>query len=201
MKKKNMILICGAMGSGKDTLADFLCYYIEGSSRIAFAAPLKGMAPVMFDFPPDWCNTHEGKNKFIPAANMTVGEILQQLGTDAVHPIFGKDVWCRIAHQYCQKLQSNTFIVSDCRTLAEAEFFMNHLQYHTRILWIEREGSKETKRDPNHPSEHGRFEIWDKYAHHTNFLAIPNSNWDKEQTLRFVLNSDRIKSIVTRETL
>lgn len=199
--QKNIILICGAMGSGKDTLADFLCYYIADSRRIAFAAPLKEMAPVMFDFPPEWCSTHEGKNKYIPAAGMTVGEILQQLGTDAVHPVFGKDVWCRIAKAKIDASHNKTFIISDCRTLAEADFFMNHMRYNTRILWIEREGSKETKRDPNHPSEQGRFDILSKYMGNRKLLLIPNSSWDKERTLNHVLRAEEIKHLVTRETL
>lgn len=189
------------MGSGKDTLADFLCYYIADSARIAFATPLKGMATVMFDFPPEWCSTHEGKNKYIQAAGMTVGEILQQLGTDAVHPVFGKDVWCRIAKTKIDASHNKTFIISDCRTLAEADFFMNHMGFNTRILWIEREGSKETQRDPNHPSERGRFEILSKYMGNRKLLLIPNSSWDKERTLNYVLRSEEIKLLVTRETL
>jgi len=69
--------------------------------------------------------------------------------------------------------------VSDCRFLNEAAFFMDDDRFETRIIYLTREGSD--TRDPNHPSEIGRFDILHTYGMDDRFMVIPNHDMSKDQ--------------------
>jgi len=94
---RNIILVSGGIGAGKDTLGDYLVSN-HGYKRFAFADKIKEILCTTFDITleemeelkrkEDKNVTNFGNNKDI---NMRT--ILQRFGTEAMQTTFGKSVW------------------------------------------------------------------------------------------------------------
>ena len=84
-------------GAGKDAAADYLCAALEARGlkprRERFATPLRECIEVVTGVPVAVSETAEGKRREIPGWGMTVGRMLQRLGTDAVRERFHNDAW------------------------------------------------------------------------------------------------------------
>lgn len=75
----NLIVICGAKRSGKDTVADYLV--LKGYEKLSLADPLKDMLKVLFDFN-DLQLEDEQKEKIDPKYGISPRQAMQFFGTE-----------------------------------------------------------------------------------------------------------------------
>lgn len=153
-----IIGISGKLYSGKDTLAKFLLKHIEevdqGQYRYdlqSFAYKLKKMGAFLTNTPQEWWFTQEGKNKYLPDWEMTIGQFQQRLGTEAMRDGLHKDGWVislMSEYQFYSK-----WIVTDVRFLNEAEAIKAKGGVIVRIEGDPTGERKKSTRDLNHPSE------------------------------------------------
>lgn len=91
---KYKIALHGAPGTGKDTVARFLCDN-RGFIRNAFADPLKRAAQQMFMLTDEQTWNDDLKDIEIPYWGMTPRRMFQLVGTEGGREVFGKDLWLR----------------------------------------------------------------------------------------------------------
>lgn len=117
-----LIGLTGRAGSGKDTAADALVEQF-GFVKMAFAAPLKRTASVLFNLPE--CYFHDRDLKEKPLEdwdNLSPRHMLQLLGTESVRNVFGDNFWIkRWISEYGQMTCDTNVVVTDVRYNNEAE--------------------------------------------------------------------------------
>jgi hypothetical protein len=86
--------IHGKAGSGKDTLCQIL-QALHPFSRMAFADPLKAACGPLFNLPTELLLQDDFKQYHHQFWGMTIREIYQKLGTEAMRSTFGDDFWIR----------------------------------------------------------------------------------------------------------
>jgi hypothetical protein len=125
-----MIVIAGRAGSGKDTLADYLCAH-QGHAKVALADPMKGFCAKIFG----WEHSRMWGESYLRNApdpewdGLTARHALQTLGTEwgrACHP----DVWVR----YLLRTAPERSVVSDIRFPNELAAFRMHGAYTVLLL-------------------------------------------------------------------
>jgi hypothetical protein len=151
-----LIGISGKIGSGKDTLAMMLQEYAKDFDikieQKRFADKLKKIASILTDASIEDCYTQEGKNKLIPVFNMTIGQIQQKLGTEAMRNGFDKDVWVKALLSGYDPLMNN-WVISDVRFKNEADFIKNADGYLIRLEGDPAKVRALSDRDMTHVSE------------------------------------------------
>jgi hypothetical protein len=134
-----LIGISGPIGSGKDTVADYLVSKY-GFERKSFAAALKKLCSLLTDLPLEIFETRDGKASKVLNQSMTAGQLLQKLGNglrEAVHP----NVWCdAVLNDY----KDQYWVISDLR-------YPNELAEIKRLggIVIRLEGDPEKIREKN----------------------------------------------------
>lgn len=135
--KKKVILINGLARCGKDTIANYMKEILEDkeikTEIISFAGPLKQIIEKTFDITSnelDYYKNHideisiivsqENKNTFTPLFSTNFRRILQRFGTEGMKPVFGDDVWARIAKDWIKNTESDVVIIPDFRFQIEA---------------------------------------------------------------------------------
>ena len=139
-----IIGICGFIGCGKDTVADYLINE-HGYSRESFAGNLKDAVSVIFGWDREML---EGRSKAareqreqvdpwwaekLNMPTLTPRWVLQYWGTEVARKSFHNDIWI---HSLERKLQNKTdVVITDCR-------FPNEVKSITRnkglIIWVQR---------------------------------------------------------------
>lgn len=134
--KTILFAFSGKIGSGKTTSAAQLENVLKAQygdaiyvQHINFADRLKELSAHIFRFDVQLCYTSHGKQQFIEAANMTVGEILQALG-NSFRNMFGVDFWLdelkktidERAKQLPSTVHACVFLIGDVRYPNEADF-------------------------------------------------------------------------------
>lgn len=151
-----LIALSGKARSGKDTAADALKRSLD-FVPMSFAQPLKDSCRFKFNLSWDDVHTQEGKDRFVPEWGLTVGEILQQEGTEATKGWWGKDFWIKRWLMDFKDMQAQgfeNFVLTDCRFDEEAQMVLDLGGF---VIHIERPGVNKLigGRDANHPSEKG----------------------------------------------
>lgn len=82
--------------SGKDTAADYLCKEYD-YSRAAFSFELKAFLYYFLGIVEEHLIHGDKSQKYPFWNNMSVREILQKVGTDALRNNFDKDIWVKLA--------------------------------------------------------------------------------------------------------
>lgn len=122
-KRSRLIALCSpAMGSGKSTIADHLVEQ-HGFCRVAFAAPIKGMATALLDslkIPSGEVRDRvygDRKEEVIPVLGITSRQLQQRLGTEFGREAIRESVWTDIAMGAAGVLQSygHDVIIDDMR--------------------------------------------------------------------------------------
>jgi len=147
-----VIAISGKLGSGKTTLAELIKKYNSSFIEKSFAFKLKQIVSIITSCDINQTLTQEGKNTFIPTFNMTIGEMLQKIGTNVMRDYFDKDIWIKSLLLELEQNDGN-YIISDCRFKNEAQAVKDIGGIVIRINRTNNDTALNSKRDLNHPSE------------------------------------------------
>lgn len=109
----NIIGIHGRIGSGKDTVAQMIQdvaneYYIK-----RFSGKLKEIVEILTGIPAKDLNDQKVKEQGLPFWDMTVRELLQRLGTEAVRDNLHKDAW--VLALFADWLENSKWVIPDVR--------------------------------------------------------------------------------------
>jgi len=140
-----IIGVCGFIGSGKDTIADFLVNFHE-FRRDSFAATLKDAVSAVFGWDRELL---EGRTKEARAwreqvdpwwadrlnmPNLTPRLVLQLWGTEVCRKSFNDDIWIASLENKLRSSQDN-IVVSDCRFPNEIKAIK---QAGGHVVWVKR---------------------------------------------------------------
>jgi hypothetical protein len=139
-----IIGICGFIGSGKDTAADYLVNF-HGFRRESFAATLKDAVAHVFGWDRDmlegrtkesreWRETEDAWWTARLGMPVTPRWILQYWGTDVLRQHFHDDIWIASLENKLRTAKDNV-VISDCRFPNEIRGLK---QQGGRIAWIQR---------------------------------------------------------------
>lgn len=133
MNNHKIILISGAQGSGKTTLADTLAKRLRSSKGFypyqeLFAGPIYEMH--------DFCRNILRENGVTPPHEIKDGNLLQLLGTEWGRNTIGENIWAEVLKGKIERTQKRLnvkegtliFIVSDCRFRNEFDAFPEALR-------------------------------------------------------------------------
>jgi hypothetical protein len=139
-----IIGICGFIGSGKDTAADYLVNF-HGYRRESFAASLKDAVAHVFGWdrmmlegrtaesrawreqPDEWWSNRLGRN-------ITPRYVLQYWGTEVIRQGFHDDMWIASLENKIRASKDN-IVITDCRFPNEISGLK---QQGAKIIWIQR---------------------------------------------------------------
>ena len=143
-----MILgVCGLIGSGKDTIADYLVNFHE-FKRDSFANSLKDAVSVVFGWDREMLEgrtkqSREWRERVDPwwskrlgMPNLTPRWVLQYWGTEVCRKGFHDDVWIASLENKLQNTTDNV-VISDCRFVNEVSAIKNA---GGKVIWVKRGG-------------------------------------------------------------
>lgn len=140
---KKIIGICGLIGHGKDTAAQFLID--EGYERISFAGVLKDACASIFGWDREMLEGHTAESRAwreqpdlwwgnrLGIDNFTPRYALQYLGTNVMREHFHKDIWVAAAERRIMATDKNV-VISDARFFNELQSIKN-LGGELAVVW------------------------------------------------------------------
>jgi hypothetical protein len=142
---QNIIAICGAKRTGKDTIADHLVTK-HGYTKVKLADPLKVLVGYLFSFAPNQVGESDDKDVIDPRWNITPRQALQFFGTEVMQykiqellPHIGRKFWINML---ISKLDPNKkYVISDMRFVHEYEELK---KLNAFIIKIERPSKSDT---------------------------------------------------------
>lgn len=155
-----IIAVHGKLGSGKNSLANAIKELHPSFEIKAFADKLKELCSLLSGQPLEDMYSQEGKNKFLPIWNMTVGEMLQKIGTEVMRDNFDKDTWVKAL--FSSYTPTKNYVICDVRFPNEVEASMKHNAVLVKIIGDPAGIRANSKRDLNHPSETS-LDNWEKW--------------------------------------
>lgn len=119
-----VIGISGKIGSGKDTFAELFIAHVMYKYGIQFenkkfAYNLKKIVSILTGVSMDEVLSREGKLKYLPEWGMTIGEMQQKVGTEAIRNNIHSDAWVLSLFGTYAK-DKDFWIVTDVRFKNEA---------------------------------------------------------------------------------
>lgn len=148
-----VIAISGKLGSGKDTVAEMIKRNVdEVYKQTAFAKALKEVVALLAHVPYEMTLTQEGKNTYIEEYGVTLGEMLQQLGTNVLRG-WRDDIWIQNVMLEIKREPETNWMITDCRFPNEAEFLKGIGALTIRVNRPVNPVAENSGRDLNHPSE------------------------------------------------
>lgn len=137
-----IIGVTGFIGSGKDTIADYLCTF-HGFKRMSYAASLKDAVAAVFGWNREYL---EGSTKASRAwreqkdiwwserlgMDITPRWVLQYWGTEVCRNGFHKDIWVASVENKLRQTDEN-IVITDCRFANEIQSIKNVGGYTMRV--------------------------------------------------------------------
>ena len=130
--KPLVIQLLGQARSGKDWTAAQLKAYFESQGKsveiMSYAAPMKRIAATLFGISLEQLDVAKNNPATYPIYCGEYGrdyietdfrQFLQRLGNDAIKPIFGDNVWAKLAKANIDKSTADIIIIPDCRFTIE----------------------------------------------------------------------------------
>jgi len=144
-KSKQLIGICGLIGSGKDTVGEVLVNEY-GFTKLSFAGTLKDVTAVLFDWDRDMLEgttpaAREAREHIDPFWSEKLGRdwspriALQQMGTEVMRNHLHNDIWILTLENKIRKLDK--VVITDCRFQNEIDFVKKHGE-----VWVIDRGPK-----------------------------------------------------------
>ena len=142
---KTIIGICGFIGAGKDTAADYLVNFHE-FRRDSFAATLKDAVAAVFNWDRELL---EGRTKEarewreqvdswwaekLDMPNLTPRWVLQYWGTEVCRRAFHNDIWI-FSLEARLRNSKDSIVISDCRFPNEIKAIKNA---GGKVIWVQR---------------------------------------------------------------
>lgn len=120
-----IIGICGLIGSGKDTIADYLVRQ-HGYKKLSFADALKDSTAALLDWDREMLegNSRESRNwRELPdeilskelGREISPRSFLQEYGTDIMRQHFHNDIWVILAKKKMLENPETNYVISDVR--------------------------------------------------------------------------------------
>ena len=191
-----IIGLCGAQGSGKDTVANILISEY-GFVKLTFASTLKDVVAILFSWPRDLLEglTEESRlwrekvddfwSAKLSIPSFTPRKALQMIGTDLFRIHFNNDIWINIIENKIGAMLKNNpntnIVISDCRFANEFSLIKQFTDSH--IIMILRE-EKNSINKIAHSSE----TEWVNY-NFDEILQNDNSIDDLKSNLKYLLSS------------
>jgi hypothetical protein len=159
--QQTIIGISGKIGSGKDTLADFIIKHNNQFEKKSYAKKLKQIGSFLTGTDEKLWFTQEGKNINLPDWDMTIGQFQQRLGTEAIRNGLHQEAW--ILSLFADLAPTSKWLITDMRFKNEAYAIK---QRGGKVLRINGDPAKvraNSTRDLSHPSETDLddFNEWD----------------------------------------
>ena len=120
-----IIGLCGLIGSGKDTIADYLVNS-HGFRQDSFAASLKDTLAAVFGWDRTMLEGRTGSSRTwreqvdtwwaarLGIPHLTPRWAMQNLGTEVIREHFHQDIWTASVENKLRKINNNV-VISDCR--------------------------------------------------------------------------------------
>lgn len=154
---KTIIGINGKIGAGKGTLTHMLMYLAEvnnlTSEEFLYAYKLKKIVAELANVPFELTLTQEGKNEYIEMFDMTLGVMLQKIGTDVLRQYFYDDIWIKSVNDQIKKSDVSIAIISDLRFPNEVKNINEQNGFTIKIIRSNNNINLNSKRDVKHSSE------------------------------------------------
>ena len=154
MNKPGLIIgISGKMGSGKDTVAKEIqkTFPEYDFRRVSFGYNVKKIVSILTGLDMRTILSRKIKNVFLEDWDLTVGEMFQVVGTNALRDMLNNDVW--ILSLFNNVKDGENIIITDVRFINEADYIRNRGGFLLRINGDPNKLRVSEKRNINHKSE------------------------------------------------
>jgi cytidylate kinase len=145
-----MIGISGKIGAGKSTLADYIIAAKPEYVRHSFAENVREVFHILTGIPITETRTAEAKNTIVSTFDLTIGEMLQKIGT-CLREDLHRDTW--IISAFASYTPGDLWIFDDIRFPNEADAIKAHGGIVIRLNGDPGGTRASTKRDLTHISE------------------------------------------------
>lgn len=147
MQNTQVIGIVGLIGSGKDTVAQYLIK--QGGAKESFAKPLKDIVSVLFGWPRELLEGDTDRSREFRETpdmywtrklgidNFTPRLALQLVGTDVLRNHFSESIWLNSLEYRVRGMQPrpSCVVISDARFRNELDLIRN---LGGKIIWVQR---------------------------------------------------------------